>query len=1469
MFSPRKFLIYLAIIFVLVLLGASRPVAAAAPGDVVVNEIMQNPNAVADGSGEWLELYNATGSAIDINGWTIADAGIDSHVINNGGPLLIPAGGFLVLGNNTDTGTNGGVTVDYSYGGSWFLGNSDDEVILSDSSLTEVDRVEYDGGANFPDPAGASMALISTALDNNVGANWCEASTPYGDGDLGTPGAANDCGAPADPILVINEIDYDQPSTDTAEYVEIKNAGPAAADLDNVALELINGTGGGATLYQNFDLPAVMLAPGDYYVVCGNAANVPNCDLDVSPDSDLVQNGAPDAVALRYNGNLMDTVSYEGDTGAPYTEGSGVGLLDNGSTGEDNTSISRCSDGTDTNQNNVDLVYTSGTPGATNDCGAPADPVLVINEIDYDQPSTDTAEYVEIKNVGSESANLDNVALELVNGTGGGATLYQNFDLPAVMLAPGDYYVVCGNAANVANCDLDVSPDTDLIQNGAPDAAALRYNGNLLDTVSYEGDTGAPYTEGSGTGLSDSGSTGEDNTSISRCPDGTDTNQNNVDLVYTDGTPGAANACSGGGVVLINEVDADQAGTDSAEFVELYDGGSGNTDLTGMAIVLYNGSNDQSYGAFDLDGFSTDANGYFVLCGDAANVANCDLDVTPNTDLIQNGQDAVALYTADAAGFPNGTAVTTVNLVDALVYDTNDADDPGLLVLLNAGQPQIDEGGAGDATLHSNQRCPNGSGGARNTDTYAQWEPTPGEENVCQVVEPPLSCDDASVITFIHDIQGIGLSSPLVGSTVVIDGVVVGDFQNNASADNGDLNGFYVQEEDADADANTITSEGIFVFAPGADDVSTGDHVRVRGDVAEFSTSGGASLMTELSNVTVALCTTAAPMPTATEVSFPVNAVTDLESYEGMLVTFPQALSISEYFNFDRFNEVVLTLGRHYQGTAIAEPGAPANQVAADNALARITLDDGRSTQNSDPAIHPNGSIFDLTNLFRGGDTVEGTTGVIDDTFGLYRIQPTGVPTYTAVNNREVVPPPVGGTLKVASFNVLNYFTTLDTGAPICGPASNQDCRGANDANEFTRQRTKILAALADIDADIFGLIELENHVTDEALIDLVDGLNDLVGAGTYDYIDTGTIGTDAIKQAFIYKTSTVTPLGSYEILDSSDDPRFIDTLNRPVLAQTFMQNSNGAVLTVAVNHLKSKGSDCNDVGDPDIGDGQGNCNLTRLGAAQALVDWLESDPTGSGDPDFLIIGDLNSYDKEDPIDAILAGSDDSAGTSDDYTDLSAFFNGELAYSYVFDGQLGYLDYALGSASLTAQVTGVTEWHINADEPDLLDYNTDFKLPPQQAIYEPNAFRSSDHDPIIVGLDLGTAPVCGSAFPSRTNLFPVDNNFKPVFVLGVSDPDGGSIDITITGIFQDEPVDAPGTGGVTGPDGMGVGFSYAQLRAERVNGGNGRVYHVYFTATDEEGLSCDGEVIVGVPVSRLINPAVDDGPIYDSTADLP
>ena len=162
------------------------------PPEIVITEIMQNPAAVSDTNGEWFEVFNPTGSAIDIDGWTIRDDGSNSHTISKGGPLLVPAGGFLVLARNDNSLTNGGVTVDYEYAG-FFLGNGDDEVVLLDTDLNEIDRVNYDGGPAFPDPTGATMSLIAASLDNNVGANWCTATTSFGAGDKGTPGTFNDC----------------------------------------------------------------------------------------------------------------------------------------------------------------------------------------------------------------------------------------------------------------------------------------------------------------------------------------------------------------------------------------------------------------------------------------------------------------------------------------------------------------------------------------------------------------------------------------------------------------------------------------------------------------------------------------------------------------------------------------------------------------------------------------------------------------------------------------------------------------------------------------------------------------------------------------------------------------------------------------------------------------------------------------------------------------------------------------------------------------------------------------------------------------------------------------------------------------------------------------------------------------------------------------------------------------------------
>lgn len=571
-----------------------------------------------------------------------------------------------------------------------------------------------------------------------------------------------------------------------------------------------------------------------------------------------------------------------------------------------------------------------------------------------------------------------------------------------------------------------------------------------------------------------------------------------------------------------------------------------------------------------------------------------------------------------------------------------------------------------------------------------------------------LNCDDPA--TLIHDVQGGGAASPIIGATVTIEGVVVGDYQLTPS----EFGGFYLQEEPADADADPATSEGIFIFrsASGAD-VAAGDLVRVRGRVTEF---GG---LTELTSVNAVLvCASGMTVP-ATPISLPVASVFDLESFEGMLVTFEQTLTATEVFNLGRFGEVSLSgVGRLYTPTAVAPPGADAIAQAALNNRSRIILDDGNSQQNIDPTRYPQGGLS-ASNTLRVGDTLPGLTGVMDYRFGNYRIQPVGPVSFDHTNPRTAAPAAVGGNLTVASFNVLNFFNGDGQGGGF------PTARGAESPFELGRQLAKEVSALTAIDADIVGLMEIENDASpNSAIADLVDALNTATGAGTYAFVDTGVIGTDAIKVALIYRAAMVMPVGAYQTIDSADDPRFIDTLNRPSLAQTFEQIATGQRLTVVVNHLKSKGSAC--TGDPDTGDGQGNCNLTRTAAAEALASWIATDPTRSGDPDFLLIGDMNSYTFEDPITTL---------TSAGFTNLVGASGGLTAYSYVFNGESGYLDHALATASLAAQVTGVTAWHINPDEPTALDYNTNFKTANQlTSFYDAGPYRSSDHDPVVIGL---------------------------------------------------------------------------------------------------------------------------------------
>ena len=332
--------------------------------------------------------------------------------------------------------------------------------------------------------------------------------------------------------------------------------------------------------------------------------------------------------------------------------------------------------------------------------------------------------------------------------------------------------------------------------------------------------------------------------------------------------------------------------------------------------------------------------------------------------------------------------------------------------------------------------------------------------------------------------------------------------------------------------------------------------------------------------------------------------------------------------------------------------------------------------------------------------------------------------------------------------NLLNYFNTFadgNSGTPGCFPGGgDSDCRGANNEAEFTRQSTKIVNAIIAMDPDVIGIAEMENdgYGSTSAIKDLVDKLNAVSGAGPYAFINPDTanglnsMGTDAIKVGILYQPANVTPVGTTAVLNSIAFVNGGDgaARNRVSLLQAFQTTAGGTFL-ININHLKSKGSAC-DVAD--AGDGQGNCNIVRTNAVNALLDWFGTDPTGTGDPDILVMGDLNSYAREDPIRALETGG---------YTDMVNHFGGASTYSYVFDGQWGYLDYAMGSPSMLAQTSSAAEWHINSDEPSVLDYNTEYKTAGQiTSLYNTDPYRTGDHDPIIVSFNLqaSTVWVCES-----------------------------------------------------------------------------------------------------------------------------
>lgn len=617
-------------------------------------------------------------------------------------------------------------------------------------------------------------------------------------------------------------------------------------------------------------------------------------------------------------------------------------------------------------------------------------------------------------------------------------------------------------------------------------------------------------------------------------------------------------------------------------------------------------------------------------------------------------------------------------------------------------------------------------------DLEAQWLKWDNQNNFDRYLTQGQTPTDPSVPPNNQNVSCSSQHTPIANlysaaqkKNYVVRGVITADYRYS----NG-FSGFYIQTPDSQAKPNV--SNAIFVYIPTGSNVKggkVGDEVVISGQLSTFENQLRIDQLTQ----DILSCNQNASAVQGLNLNLPFDSLTDAQGnvpqrYQGMKVKITQPLTISENYNYGRFGELALTVGRQYIPTNVYPAGsADAMALAKKNQLSKIILDDGYSNQNRTPWLPAN---FSAKNTLRSGTQLKNVEGILEYRFGGWRIQPIAsqqAPEILAnTNPRPTVQSKNAKNIRVAAFNVLNYDNGLAKGFPTE--------RGADSKKEFDRQHQKIVSALKSIDADVYALMEIANngYASNSAIAYLSKALG-----SQWKFVvppKANKLGTDAIAVAIIYNSARVKPVNDAVIYDDGSER------NRVTLAQSFQGLQGGKTFTVVPQHLKSKGSCPENANSPDADqkDGQGCWNATRLTASEKLMQWIATNPTKVSQPNFLILGDLNSYAKEEPILAYEKANykvllnDEKKG------------QGKDAYSYVFGvssdangfGGAGNLDHAIAQASLYPYVARTFAWHINADEPTALDYNEEFKTEQQkEAFYAADAYRSSDHDPVIVDLD--------------------------------------------------------------------------------------------------------------------------------------
>lgn len=607
----------------------------------------------------------------------------------------------------------------------------------------------------------------------------------------------------------------------------------------------------------------------------------------------------------------------------------------------------------------------------------------------------------------------------------------------------------------------------------------------------------------------------------------------------------------------------------------------------------------------------------------------------------------------------------------------------------------------------------------------------------------------AAELTPIATIQGTGTTSPLAGQSVTTRGVVTAVYAE------GGLRGYFIQTEGTGAEDRTPgASDGIFVYSPSTvAQVSQGDLVEVTGAVSEYNgqtqiTVSRAADLTVLAVPFTPVTPVTGQLPEGEEAR---------EALEGMLLQPTGDITVTDNYNTNRYGEVGLVNGTQALRTAtdVVAPGAAALAYEADNAAKVLLLDDGATVDYSRAGTGTPLPYVSTSNPLRVGASVSFNNPVVlGYSFKAWRLQPTapvnGATDPAALpaswSNTRTAAPEVASEHSISSFNVLNYFTTVGDTVAGCKFYTDREknpitvsgscaVRGAATLASFERQQSKIVQAINKIDTSVLSLEEIENTLAtghdnrDIALNKLVEELNKDAGYEKWAAVASPhalPASEDVIRTAFIYQPAEVKPVGESAILD---DAAFSNA--RQPLAQAFIPAGSAAtsgddVFVAVVNHFKSKGSGSG--ADSDQNDGQGSSNASRVAQAQALVNFAAAQGQRHSTENIMLLGDFNSYTQEDPLQVLY-----SAG----YTNLGEKYG--AGHTYLYGGRVGSLDHILASPALAEKVESAQVWNINSVESVALEYSrynsniTDF--------YEANEFRSSDHDPLLVGMNLTPEPI--------------------------------------------------------------------------------------------------------------------------------